>query len=326
MDDCNFCPESVFLNASPMKTSIRLLSVVGVLAFGAASAQAKIHRTVEKTFAVQPGGELKVDTQGGNIEVKTSAEPTVHVVAKETIRASSDKQADDLLEDLDLTIEQDSGGVTASAKYKKHLWGNNPVEVSFTVTVPKQYAVNLRTSGGNVDVADLDGKVHARTSGGNVSLGKIGGEIDAGTSGGDVSLDDGAKDVKLGTSGGNIRVGHIGGSADLDTSGGDIAVKTVDNTLHASTSGGNVSAGIAGALKGDCDLSTSGGQVRVQVDKGVAFDLDASTSGGDVRAEGLTITIDKGGVGKSRLSGKVNGGGPRLKLRSSGGDISIETR
>jgi len=30
-------------------------------------------------------------------------------------------------------------------------------------------------------------------------------------------------------------------------------------------------------------------------------------------------------VGKSRLVGSVNGGGPRLKLRSSGGDISVKT-
>ena len=58
---------------------------------------------------------------------------------------------------------------------------------------------------------------------------------------------------------------------------------------------------------------------------GAGFELDASTSGGDVRAEGLTITIAKGGVGKSRLAGSVNGGGPILKLRSSGGDISVRT-
>jgi hypothetical protein len=59
------------------------------------------------------------------------------------------------------------------------------------------------------------------------------------------------------------------------------------------------------------------------VKKGVGFKLDASTSGGDVDAEGLTLTIEKGGVGKSKLIGDVNGGGPRLKLRSSGGDIKV---
>ncbi|MEO7598356.1 MAG: hypothetical protein ABIV50_05460, partial [Opitutus sp.] len=80
------------------------------------------------------------------------------------------------------------------------------------------------------------------------------------------------------------------------------------------------------AFKGDCVLDTSGGNVKAKVARTAAFDLDASTSGGDVRADGLTITIEKGGVGRSRLSGKVNGGGPTLKLRSSGGDIVVETR
>ncbi len=75
----------------------------------------------------------------------------------------------------------------------------------------------------------------------------------------------------------------------------------------------------------DAVLGSSGGHVRVQIAKATGFELDASTSGGDVRAEGLTITIVKGGVGKSRLAGKVNGGGPVLKLRTSGGDISVRT-
>jgi hypothetical protein len=58
----------------------------------------------------------------------------------------------------------------------------------------------------------------------------------------------------------------------------------------------------------------------------VGFQLDAATSGGDVNAAGLTITIDRGGQGKSSLSGAVNGGGPVLKLRSSGGDIVVASR
>jgi len=45
-----------------------------------------------------------------------------------------------------------------------------------------------------------------------------------------------------------------------------------------------------------------------------------------VNASGLTITIEKGGTGKSRLVGAVNGGGPLLKLRSSGGDVTVHSR
>jgi hypothetical protein len=81
-----------------------------------------------------------------------------------------------------------------------------------------------------------------------------------------------------------------------------------------------------GPLKGDCSLSTSGGEVKVVVDPSARFHLDASTSGGDVNADGLTITITHGGVGKSDLSGDVNGGGAVLRLRSSGGDIRVKAQ
>jgi len=313
-----------------MKLSHLFLSA-GLLALAPVVASAKIERTVEKTFTVQPGGMLSIETQGGDIRVQTSADPIVKVVAREKIRASSDAEADEILKKLTLAIEQQADGVAASARYEKmpsgFHWGSwPPVQVDFTVTVPASYNVTLKTSGGDVTVGDLTGKVHARTSGGSITLGRITGDIDAGTSGGDMRLAEGLATVKLSTSGGNIRVGRAVGPADLDTSGGDIEIKSVENTLHAATSGGDVSAGIAGTLKGDCRLGTSGGRVHVTVGKGVAFDLDASTSGGDVEATGLTITIEKGGAGRSRLAGKVNGGGPLLRLRSSGGDIVVQTR
>ncbi len=303
-----------------------LFLAAGLLALVPVSAFAKIERVVEKTFSVKPGGSLTVETEGGNVRVETGDDTTVKVVARQTIRASSEREADELLERLDMSIEQSGNDVAVRAKYERMRWGRNPVNVDFTVTVPARYDVDLRTSGGDVRVGDLDGKVRARTSGGNVVLGKMSGPVDAHTSGGNVSLVEGVGRVSLGTSGGNIRVERSVGETDLDTSGGDIEVKSVEGTLRAETSGGNVTAGIVGALKGDCVLDTSGGRVKATVDESAAFTLDASTSGGDVRAEGLTITISGGGIGKSKLSGKVNGGGPLLKLHSSGGDIVIETR
>jgi DUF4097 and DUF4098 domain-containing protein YvlB len=295
------------------------------------SAHAKIERVVEKSFSVQPGGMLTVETQGGNIRVESSDDLTVKVVAKETFRTNSEKEADDILRKLSLDIEQDGADVSARARYENKpagfRWGSwPPVQVSFVVTVPRHYNATLKTSGGDIAVSDLTGKLHARTSGGNVVLGKISDEIDAGTSGGDVRLKEGLASVKLSTSGGNITVDRAIGATRLDTSGGDISIGSVENTLHASTSGGNVSAGLSGVFKGDCELHTSGGNVRATVARDAAFNLDASTSGGDVRAEGLTITIEKGGSGRSRLVGKVNGGGSLLRLRSSGGDVVIETK
>jgi len=309
-----------------MNFALRSFLSAGLLAALTLTAHAKIERVIEKTFDVQPDGLLRVETSGGNIKVDSHASNVVKVVARQKIRANSESEADDLLKKVELTIEQNSSGVVARAKQNRSNWSRNPVQIDFDVTVPTNYRAEIRTSGGNIEVADLAGKVHARTSGGNIVLGKISSDIDAGTSGGDIRLEEGAASVKLDTSGGNIRVGRAVGPTDLDTSGGDIVVNSVENTLRADTSGGNVSATIVGALKGECYLSTSGGNVRATIDQSAAFYLDASTSGGRVDAGGITITLDGGGQGKNKLAGKVNGGGPVLKLRTSGGNIDVKTR
>jgi Putative adhesin len=308
----------------------RFVTTGCILAALSATASAKIERSVEKSFQVQPGARLTVSTAGGDIRVAPSSDSMIKVVAKEHIRASSEAEADALLQKLDLVIEQHGNDVTATASYREgagfHFGSWPPVQVDFVVTVPSRTSVDLKTSGGDVAVGDLDGAVRARTSGGEIELGKIGADIDASTSGGSVRLDEGRGIVKLSTSGGNISAGRVAGPADLRTSGGDIRIDSVENTLSAHTSGGDVKAVFAGPLKGDCSLSTSGGEVKATLGQGVGFQLDAATSGGDVNAAGLTITIDRGGPGKSSLSGSVNGGGPLLKLRSSGGDIVVASR
>ena len=310
-----------------MKTLIRILAIGATLALPLALT-AKITRTVEKTFTVKPGGSLKATTEGGDITVQTADAGEVRIVAKEAIRASSEKEADELLTKLDLTFEQKGDDVTVESKYEKmsagfHFGSWPPVQVSFVITVPKSYNLNLHTSGGDIGVASVTGNVRARTSGGDLKFARIDGELDAATSGGDVSLVEGTARAKLTTSGGDIRVERAGGPTEVSTSGGNINLDSVADLIGATTSGGNIHAAITGPIKHDTVLSTSGGQVKVKVVKDAGFELDASTSGGDVDASGLTLTIENGGIGKSHLKGSVNGGGPVLKLRSSGGDISI---
>ena len=296
-----------------------------------ATARPVIKRVVEETFTVQPGGQLSVNTSGGDVKVRPGSDDKVHIIAHQNIRASSDAEADKLLEKLTFKLEQSGNDVSAMAKYEKRISGFHfgswpPVQVSFEVTVPSHYNVNVRTSGGSIVVGNLAGEVDAKTSGGDVTVGKIDGKVMAHTSGGDIELDESSQEADLSTSGGDIVVGRVLGPAEVSTSGGNIKVGSVEGRLKAHSSGGDVSAVINGPLTGDCTLDTSGGNVRATVDRMAAFDLDASTSGGDVNAEGLTITIKRGGVGKSRLSGAVNGGGPKLKLHTSGGDVDIKTR
>ncbi len=310
-----------------MKILVPLLAI-GAFFVTPGLLEAKIVRTVEKTFVVKPGGNLKAVTQGGDITIRTSSSPQVHVVATQTIRASSEAEADEILAKLTLTVEQAGNDVVAESKYEKRRsgsWFGNwpPVSVSFEITVPENYNLNLNTSGGDIEVASVTGSVRARTSGGDLQFDRINGDIDAGTSGGDITIKEGTASAKLHTSGGDIEVDRAGGPTEVSTSGGDIMLRSVARLVSASTSGGDVRAVITEPLTQDLELGTSGGDVEVTVVKSAAFHLDASTSGGSVRATGLTITLEQGANGKSKLVGAVNGGGPRMKLRTSGGDVTV---
>jgi DUF4097 and DUF4098 domain-containing protein YvlB len=294
-----------------MNHPYRILLAAVAVAGTAAAASAKIDRTVERTFKVQPGVHLHITTAGGNIQVVDGSGDTVRVVATEHIRASSDAEADALAAKYDLSIEQNGPEIVASAGESKGFvlhFGPEPVVVDFRVETPRAASAEIRTSGGNI------------------RLGSIGGDVDAETSGGNIALGEGRKSVRLSTSGGNISAGRIAGRSDIHTSGGDITLDSLAGETRASTSGGDVRAVIDGPLSGDCSLSTSGGRVKAAVSRGATFRLDASTSGGEVRISDVPVALDHGRIGSESVAGTVNGGGPTLRLRSSGGDIDIVAR
>lgn len=308
-----------------MFTSLRLV-LVAALSVAPVAASAAIERTVEKSFTVNGAGRLHLETHGGGVRVEPSGDSVVKVSARQTIRASSDSEADDLLKKLELTMEQTDNDVRVVSRYERQPIGFRmgswpPVKVEFVVSVPANFSADLRTSGGQIVVGDLQGDIVARTSGGGIKIGNVGGKVEARTSGGSIAVAGSGGSVELQTSGGNISAGRIAGPAKLGTSGGSIAIESAANVVTAHTSGGNITANIAGPLLADCSLSTSGGNVRVTVGKAAAFRLDASTSGGGVDASGLTLTMEKSG--RNHLGGSVNGGGPLLKLRTSGGGVVV---
>ena len=122
---------------------------------------ATINRTVEKTFTVQPGGTLRVETAGGNITVEPGAGNMVKVVAKERIRADSEKEADEVLKNLTLTIEQQGNDVSAKARYNhgaSSWFGSQRVQVDFVVTVPGRYSTISKLRAATSPWATLPGR------------------------------------------------------------------------------------------------------------------------------------------------------------------------
>jgi DUF4097 and DUF4098 domain-containing protein YvlB len=296
---------------------------------------------VDRTFEVRPGGQLNVDSDLGSIEVRTAAANRVDVHIVRTANTRNAERAAEILKDVNIEMDQTGNTVNIRAKMPRNGWWNRNrhVRLEFLITVPREFNVDLKTAGGGITVTDLDGKASSRTSGGGLHFGEIRGpvfgrtsgggielractgEADVETSGGGIEIGDVDGDVVASTSGGPIRIERARGRVKAETSGGGIHIDEVQGALDASTSGGGITASISQQPQGDCHLETSGGSVEVHLAENIAVDLDARTSGGRVRTDfRVTNPVQ---VEKDTLRAPLNGGGPRLVLRTSGGGIRI---
>ena len=229
---------------------------------------------IEQSFSVQPGGTLFLDTEVGGIRIDSHHSDMVEVRVE--ARGSDG-------EDFKVELTQDGNDVRIVGEKEGRSWGWS-VNAMFTITVPQAYNLELRTSGGSIDIENLDGTVDATTSGGSIELGNINGDVD------------------------------------VETSGGSIRVEDVAGNIQAHTSGGSIKATISEQPTEDSRMTTSGGSVTAYLAEGIGVDLTAGTSGGRVKSE-----FDVNGtVRKQKIVGEINGGGPDLFLRTSGGSVKIK--
>jgi hypothetical protein len=71
-------------------------------------------------------------------------------------------------------------------------------------------------------------------------------------------------------------------------------------------------------------LTTSGGAITVHLADDMGLDVDAKASGGRIHTD-FPVSI-RGEISRNSLRAKMNGGGPELYLRTSGGSIYLKKR
>ena len=207
--------------------------------------------------------------------------------------------------------------------------------------------VSLHTGGGSIEVHHAKGKVIAETGGGSVEIqsGMQGATIETG--GGSIEVRQCTGKVKVSTGGGSVDLGDMGGPVDIDTGGGSIHLTSAKGHVRAQTGGGGIelygvpsaraetgAGGITvklintGAERNDSFLETSAGDITVYIGPDVPITVRASVdlgNGHHINSDfpDIHITSEGGGYGPKTLTaeGKLNGGGPVLKVRTTTGDI-----
>ena len=277
------------------------LAVLCTLTFAAAAAAAPFR--LEKRLPLAAGGSFALSSEAGGVEVRGGD------VAEAQILVTSNR--DDFAELYDVrfaTPRPDRIEVVIEKKSRGPAgwFGGGSGRTEVQVTLPRGVSAEIESSGGGIDIADLDGKVTAESSGGSVEVRNLGGA------------------AVLSSSGGAIAGDNIAGDVDASSSGGGVERREAHGRVVAESSGGAVSVSFAAGNGRGGDLSSSGGGVAAAVDPTVGLEIDASSSGGSVACT-LPLTV-RGRVGRNEVHGTLNGGGPRLVLDSSGGGIAIGAR
>ena len=158
-------------NSLPFLSHCRTMSVsVCALALSLSMARAETTENLEKTFTIKPGGQLVVEVDFGAIEVTTHAGDQVSIHVSRGTKA--DEQA--FLQDCPVTLTQEGDTVNVHSKSEaKNIWsshGRQRTKGKYTIAVPAQFNARLKTSGGDIEVRDVQGELKVNTSGGGIEV------------------------------------------------------------------------------------------------------------------------------------------------------------
>jgi hypothetical protein len=263
-------------------------------------------------------GMVKIETQGGNVDAAGVAGRV------EAESGGGSMHLDDI-----------GGGAQAET-------GGGSIDVG---TINGD--IGLHTGGGSIEVHHANGKLIARTGGGSIEIISATQGASIETGGGGIEVRQCSGKVKVSTGGGSIDLGDMGGPVEVDTGGGSIHLASAKGHVEARTGGGGIelygvpsaraetgAGGIVvklvktGAEPSSSMLETSAGDITVYIASDVAISVRASVdlgSGHHITSDFPDIHIategDKWGPRTLSAEGKLNGGGPVLKVRTTTGDI-----
>jgi len=255
----------------------------------------------DKTLTVNGQATLNVSTGSGYIRINPGSDNQIHIVGR--VKSSnwmggSGQSAEQRVNEIvsNPPIEQTGNIIRVG---KDH--GQNHVSIDYDITAPKNTTLSAGSGSGDININNVGENAKLNTGSGNIDASGLSGTISLETGSGDITASQNrAGDVKAGTGSGNIHLNNIQGG------------------LKAETGSGNIE--ISGKPTSDWKLGTGSGDVTLSLG-GAAMTLDASTGSGGIQTD-LPITV-QGNLDKHHVVGKVNGGGPAVRVETGSGSIHI---
>ena len=251
----------------------------------------------ERNLTVNGRVELSVSTGSGHIHLTRGSGTQVHISGhvKSNWGSDNEQRVHEIANNP--PIEQTGNIIRIGGHHENY----HNISIDYDIQAPAD--AFLEGSSGSGDITD-DGV------GANAKLNTGSGNIHAtGLQGG----------FKVETGSGDIYAEQTGeGDVRAQTGSGRIELKEIHGGLHAGTGSGDIR--ISGSPTSDWKLDTGSGSVEFTPGN-TGFVLDASTGSGSVHSD-HEMTV-QGSFDRHHITGKINGGGPTVRIETGSGDVRI---
>jgi DUF4097 and DUF4098 domain-containing protein YvlB len=272
-----------------------LILAAAALALAAVPAMAT-EQTFERTLTVNGRLELTVSTGSGNIHLTRGSGSQLHIVGRvKSNWGGSDEKVHEIASNP--PIEQTGNIVRIGARHENL----NHISIDYEIEAPADAYLDAGSGSGNVTDDAVGENAKLNTGSGNIHATGLSGNFTVGTGSGDIYAEQtGSGDVKAETGSGNIELRNVHGG------------------LKAETGSGNIKVG--GAPVGGWKLETGSGNAELWVGD-APLTLDAESGSGSIHTDREMLT--QGSNDRHHVTGKLNGGGPTVRIETGSGDIRI---
>lgn len=298
-----------------MKICYHLSALLLLLCLPYISFGATVKKEFKEVLAFTEGGSIYLENVNGNIETKSWSRAEAEVKALIKVKAGDSEEAEVTLKEVEILIDKASNKISIGVDYPEKeggsgLWkwlfgkGKPVVTISFWLTVPKNSDLDMNTTNGKIEVFGIVGSVLSRSTNGSVYVRNVVGPTESKTTNGNISAVD------------------LRGDAVAKTTNGKIHLKRIDGNVNAKSTNGEIYVEVLGISKAkDMRFKTTNGSVTVLLPEDIDADLEAKTNNGKIYTEYPIIMV--GEISKKRITGKINDGGPLIRIETTNGSIDI---
>ena len=133
-----------------------------------------------------------------------------------------------------------------------------------------------------------------------------------------------AAEVKFTTVNGGVNVAGLSGRVTAETTNGGVVARNVSGAITATTTNGGVDIELSRVAEGGATLGCTNGGIKLRLPQDARASISASVTNGGIDTGGLTLDATE--HSRRRLEGRLNGGGPRIRLEGTNGGITISAR